>query len=148
MEKYFKTLKKGAEIKLKADIHYLQTCANDTSFLKATELISFKEWRKKNDRKIDEFIQYFREQWSSKRSSRYERAVLAYPSTDNGMDAINSIIKSEHTLRGRLPAGQFFCNVVLLIANWSKTRNQKSVNGIQFAEVRSILLVEWTIAYQ
>lgn len=148
LEPYFKGLKKRDEcVKLKLDIQSLQTCSNETSFLKATELF-FLKWRAKNDRQVNEFLEYFKNQWVLKRSCWYEGAAPGYPSTNNGIEGTNAVIKTEHTLRERLPVGQFLNNVIQLVSKWSKVRDPTSPNCIDFAESRSTPLAQWTAGYQ
>lgn len=69
-------------VKLKLDIHYLQTCPDESSFLMATELF-FIKWRGLHDRKVNEFLQYFEHHWILKQSCWYEGAAPGYPSTNN-----------------------------------------------------------------
>jgi len=37
----------------------------------------------------------------------FEGAAVVFPSANNGLEATNAVIKREHTLRERLPVGNF-----------------------------------------
>jgi len=78
----------------------------------------------------------------------FERAAVDYPSSNNGLEATNGVIKRDHTLQTRLPVGQFLQSGSKLLEKWSYARNPASVNCIPFAAVRSHSLAHWTAAYQ
>lgn len=87
-------------------------------------------------------------QWLQKNSNWYEGVAIGYSSTNNGLESTNAVIKTEHTLRERLPVGQFLNNVQSLLLKWSKDRNPESPNFKKFSEVVSVSLQQWTVAYQ
>ena len=62
---------------------------------------------------VKKFSEYFDEQWLKKNSKWYEgAAAVKLPSTNNGLEATNRVIKAENTLRERrLPIGQFLNGV-------------------------------------
>lgn len=68
--------------------------------------------------------------------------------TNNGLEATNAWIKREHSLRKRLPVGQFLCKLEDLLAKWSKNRDPTSPNYTEFCCRRTITLPHWTRAYQ
>lgn len=145
VEKYFKRLTKSNP-NLKPDIHALQTCNDETTFLKASELF-LKKWEMTDEDGIKDFIDYFRSQWLHKNFNWYEGISVGYPSTNNGIEATNAIIKKQHTLRERLPVGQFLNSVLSLLVTWSKERDPQSPNFKMFSDVPSISLQQWTLAY-
>lgn len=148
IEKYLKVLTKGKRHgDLKDDIHALQLCQSDLAFEKASQLF-MKKWTSTKDAKVTEFAVYFEEQWLKKYSKWYEGAAVGFPSTNNGLESTNAVIKREHTLRERLPVGQFLNSVEDLLTKWSEARNAESVNGLSFAERPTASLKEWTSAYQ
>jgi hypothetical protein len=69
---------------------------------------------------------------------------LGYPSTNNGLEATNAVIKQSHTMRERLPVGQFFNNILELLITWSKDRDPESPNYKKFCEVTTTSLQQWT----
>ena len=82
------------------------------------------KWRAVNP----EFVQYSKNQWVKKNSKWYEGTAVQLPSTNNGLEATNMVIKSENTLRARLPVGKFLNGVTALLVKWSKNRVLNSVN--------------------
>lgn len=145
VEKHFKRLTKYKD--LKQDIYALQTCKDESTFLKASNLF-LEKWSGTDDDQVKEFIHYFNSQWLEKNSKWYEGIAVGYPSTNNGLEATNSVIKKEYTLRERLPVGQFLHNILELLVRWSKERNPESPNFKKFCEVPTISLQQWTCAYQ
>lgn len=143
LEKYLKVLPKNL-LHIKQDIDVLQICPDEETFKSAMELF-FKKWTEPEAAAI---TTYFRSQWIEKNSLWYEGAALGYPSTNNGIESTNAAIKRDHTLRARLPVGQFLHSASNLVERWSRARNPESVNCASFAEVRSYSLKHWTEAYQ
>ena len=70
------------------------------------------------------------------------------PSTNNAIEATNAHIKRQHTLRERLPVGQFLTLLFDILRDWSSRRNPKSTNYIPFTKTPPITLKLWTQAYQ
>ena len=143
LEKYFNVLPKQLR-ELKKDIGDLQTCPTQETFQKTTEWF-FKKW---NEPEVAALTTYFKNQWVKKNSLWFEGAAVGYPSSNNGLEATNGVIKRDHTLRTRLPVGQFLQSGSELLEKWSYARNPASVNCIPFAAVRSHSLAHWTAAYQ
>jgi len=77
----------------------------------------------------------------------YEETAPAHPSSNNGLESINGTSKREHTLRERLPGGQFLRKVDGLLRAWSSDRDPSSSNCKRFAVTPSISLAEWTAAF-
>ena len=103
-----------------------------------------KKWQKVQP----EFVTYFKEQWLDKNEQWYEGAALNYSSTNNGLESTNAIIKAEHTMRERLPVGQFLSVMVEIVNEWSDRRNPVSPNCIKFKKTPKVSLAEWTKAFQ
>lgn len=78
----------------------------------------------------------------------YEGAAAQFPSTNNGLEGTNAWIKRAHTLRERLPVGQFMNSAAELVHTWSARRDPNSVNCVHFAKIPTISLKTWTLAYQ
>ena len=60
----------------------------------------------------------------------------------------SAAIKQSHTLRERLPVGQFLNDLDRLITKWSTSRDPNCVNYIPFVLATTITLRYWTSAYQ
>ena len=103
----------------------LQICANEESFKQATNLF-LQKWRN-TEPLVTGFLDYFQEQWLRKLSYWYEGASLGFPSTNNGVEGTNAVIKRDHTIRERLPVGQFLHNVVDLVRKWSERRDPVNI---------------------
>lgn len=97
-----------------ADIHSLQLCKDATTFSAAASLF-IKIWQTTHP---DLVTYYFKAQWLDKNYAQYEDAAgIEYPSTNNGQEATNSVIKRENTLPERLPVGQFLNSIVDLVSS-------------------------------
>ena len=131
--KYLRSLPKRTCGAIRADIQALQHAQDDITFRKAATLFLAK-WQKEQDPVIQNFIQYFESQWLSANSSWFEGAASGFPSTNNGLEATNAWIKRGHTLRERLPVGQFLKSATDLVENWSQRHNPDSANCIRFAD--------------
>ena len=104
---------------------YLQKLA------KASKLFH-KKWIQTKDRRVTDFANYFHTNWVVKNSLWFEGATPGYPSTNNGIESTNAVIKKAHTFRERLPV------VLFGIADtWSKQSNPASVNCISFVKMVS-----------
>lgn len=132
---------------LEEDINVLQTAPNEKTFKKASALF-LKKWKNCKDNEVIVFVTYLEKEWFISQPNWYEGAARGFPSTNNGVEATNSIIKSEHTLRERLPIGQFLNCSMDMVKKWSQRRDPKSVNCVFFNETPSISLELWTQAYQ
>ena len=104
---------------------------DDVTFAKASSLF-LKKWNKSKDDRVLDLIKYFKTQWLEKYSMWYEGAAPQFPSTNNGLEATNAWIKRGHTLRERLPVGQFLNSATELVHTWSVQRNPGSVNCLHF----------------
>ena len=104
------------------DIEALYRCPNSQIFQVASNLFEEK-WSSVKDAKVQDFVRYFQSNWLMKNNLWYLGAATGYPLPNNGLEATNSTIKREHTLRQRLPVGQFLRKVQQLVGKWSKDRN-------------------------
>ena len=101
------------------------------SFAAASKLF-LQKWRQRKDRRVCDFLNYFEEQWLRKLPSWFKVAALGFPSTNNGIEDTNAVIKGNHALRDRLlPVGQFIHKVVNILENWSDLRNLASANYVE-----------------
>ena len=132
VEKYLK-----GNSKLKADLDALQVAKDQATFQVAAALF-LKNWQTVNP----EFAKYFEDQWISKNANWFEGATPGKPSTNNGLEGTNAIIKSQHTLRERLPVGKFLHSAVDVVEAWSNKRNPVSVDCVHFARTHAPTLPE------
>ena len=82
--------------------------------------------------------------WFSTHKTWYEGVAERMPSTNNGLESFNNVIKKEETLRERMPVGQFVSQCLVSASRWSKQYSfDKSI-----ATKPTISLEDWTSAYQ
>lgn len=143
IEPYYRALPKVKRAELQRDVQALQTSQDADTFSVAVPLF-LRKWKTLHP----EFVKYFQAQWLAKNDQWFEGAALGMPSTNNGLEATNGVIKSEHTLRERLPVGQFLNCVVDIVTEWSHVRDPTSVNCVQFATTPTWSLSLWTQAFQ
>lgn len=134
------------------DIHSLQLSTDDETFTTALNLF-LKKWRDAGDgnsnQSIKDFLNYFEKTWLGENQFWYEGASDQFPSTNNGLESTNSVIKKEQTLRERLPVGQFLEVLkVSLVEKWSYERNPQNPNTKPFATTIKLTTKIWTEAYQ
>jgi hypothetical protein len=122
------------------DIEYLQLAQNERVFLKASNLF-VKKWMKKQP----SFIEYFHNEWLTTHSGWYEGVGNFTPSTNNGLEATNNVIKKEDTLRERLPLSRFKVLAFEIVEKWSKSY-ERGLN--QYNDKQTISLELWTSGYQ
>ena len=97
------------------DIAVLQLAESEEQFRQASVAMLAK-WER--DWPESDFPAYFRRQWVLKNSSWYEGFDMESPSTNNGLESLNNVIKS-YTFRERLPVGQFLSTCDRMIKEWS-----------------------------
>jgi len=131
---------------IRGDIETLQLSPDKVTFTKATELFISK-WKPIDS--VRTFIEYFEKQWIVHLPNWYEGSCLFRPSTNNSLEATNSTIKKEHTLRERLPLAQFLqIAISKILPSWSSARDPKNKNCKPFALSPSKSLELWTKSYQ
>lgn len=67
-----------------------------------------------------EFAKYFQNEWIIKNGNWYEGAARLAPSTNNGLESFNSVIKKEATFRKRLSVADFTQTLCKLVEDSSK----------------------------
>ena len=102
----------------------------------------------KGNRQVREFVDYFEEQWVRKYPYWFEGAAMKHPSTNNGIESTNAVLKRDYTFHERLPVGQFLNLAADVVQRWSEVRNPLSPNCIHFCIDATPSLAEWTAAYQ
>ena len=92
--------------------------------------------RAKGDIQILNFLDYFKEQWLKENFSWYEGAAPEGPSTNNGIEGTNAVIKRNYTLRERLPVGQFLRTLSDMVKIQKRKRGRPSLS-------MRALIVQW-----
>ena len=117
-----------------AQIHALQLSFSDEVFQRGAALL-IQKWS--DDSSMMKFSDYFLDLWITKlltgkaRSNathpinkflfyRYEGSVFTKPSTNNGCESMNAIIKQKYTLRNRLHLSAFLQKVEQMLNDWSE----------------------------
>ena len=104
------------------DISGIQIMPSPATFDHAVKLF-FEKWDDYEVSGVQDFLTHFRNEWiNSVNHGWYEGMSDKIPSTDNGLEAANGIIKSIHTLRERRSVSQYLVNATDMIRNWSKDR--------------------------
>ena len=102
------------------DIENLQIMPSNLFFDFALNLFREK-WSKVPE--VEIFYKHFMSEWvDSTNYGWYEGIADNIPSTDNGLEATNNVVKGSHTLRVRMSVSQYLLNSTDMIRNWSKDR--------------------------
>lgn len=99
-----------------ADIKLMQLAPNRPTFTMMANLFAEK-W----DEVEPDFVQYFRKEWLGVHANWYEGAAIFTPSTNNGLESHNAVIKRSITLRRRLPMNEFLVTMKEMATNISKS---------------------------
>ncbi|CAF3306315.1 unnamed protein product [Rotaria sp. Silwood2] len=122
------------------DIEALQLAQCERIFTKASNLF-IKKWNKKEPK----FIEYFQNEWLYSHNGWYEGIKHLTPSTNNGLESNNRVIKDENTFRERLPLSRFKILTLEIVEKWSKSYER----GLkQFHDKQMVTLDIWTNSYQ
>jgi hypothetical protein len=125
---------------IKQDICSLQLSESEDIFESA--YILFKEkWLKVNSTEIPtkKFFEYFEGEWINKHPGWYEGYASGVPSTNNGLESTNRVIKDEGTYRIKLSLGRFLEVVKTnIVERWSKEMDETKAFSKPFYEKISI----------
>ncbi|CAF4505018.1 unnamed protein product [Rotaria sp. Silwood2] len=99
-----------------------QLIFDDQIFTTAPHLMLLK-WSA--DAELNDFRQYFEQEWISSLPNWYEGAACLAPSTNNGLELLNGRIKKDYTLRNRLPLSAFLKTAERMLTDWSKDSEEK-----------------------
>merc|ERR1719223_809918 len=83
---------------------------------------------------IDVFMEKFKSNHVEKNRNWYEGAALCRPSTNNGLEGTNGVIKRNFTNRDRLPVGRFIDMICQIVGSHSERHNERSSNFQKFAQ--------------
>ena len=121
---------------IKQDICTLQLSESELIF--ETAYLLFKEkWLKINSNKIQikKFFEYFEGEWIVKHPGWYEGYAPGVPSTNNGLESTNRVIKDEGTYRIKLSLGRFLEVVKTnIVERWSIERDETKPFAKPFTE--------------
>jgi len=123
------------------DIDQLQLSQSTEIFKRAVSLF-IKKWKTKNAK---EFLQYMNKKWLSTHNSWYEGYKHFTPSTNNGLESNNRIIKDEQTIRERVPLSRFSQQALEIVSKWSLAYPRDLKVFINKPTIGTPL---WTQAYQ
>ena len=90
----------------------MQLAPTTEIFNKAVYLF-FKKWKKEK-----KFLEYFQSEWVTCHSNWFEGVAYNVPSTNNCLEAFNSVIKKEVTFRERLPISRVLQTAKTTVENW------------------------------
>lgn len=108
------------------DLYQLQVAFTPQEFLIASKCFVAK-WSA--DAEVLEFVNYFSAEYLEQRSNWYEGAAHFHPSHNNALEATNSVIKKEFTLRERLPLRKFIEATEAMTRSWSLERNAEDISA-------------------
>lgn len=124
-----------------AGLETLQLAPSEGEFNMCLPL--FLDWLRRQP-ELQQFAEYFTSQWLGELKGWFEGFTPArYPSTNNGLEAVNGTLKSSYTLRDRLPLPRFLDLAKTVVEEWTVTERQEG-----FSNTRGIQLSEWTKAWQ
>lgn len=118
------------------DIYFLQTISTVRRFQTARSLF-VEKWSTEED-----FIEYFTDEWITQNPNWYEGAMQRVPSTNNALEALNGVIKSQFTFRERLSLPEFIQVLENLVSQFSRRYD----TDLQFATEPSIARITWGLA--
>ncbi|CAF4035093.1 unnamed protein product, partial [Adineta steineri] len=98
------------------DIDALQLAQSEQIFTKASNFF-IRKW----NRKEPTFIEYFQKEWLTSHRGWYEGIQQLTPSTNNGLESNNRVIKDENIFRERLPLSRFKILTFEMVQKWSKS---------------------------
>jgi hypothetical protein len=132
-------VEKSAQNEIMQDIEVLQLSQSRKIFLKASKLF-LKKWKGRQPA----FITYFENQWLKSHNLWYEGVDHFTPSTNNGLESFNRVIKDKYTLRERLPMSRFRILSLEAVQRWS---TEYANNTRVFKNKPTITLDLWTQGY-
>ena len=133
-----------------SDIVSLQVTQTRLLFDSASKLF-LEKWDKSVDPQVTDFIEYFKKEWVIGHPNWFEGYNhphnVGAPSTNNGNESINGVIKKEDTLRSLLDLNTFLVTCFSIARKWSHARDPLNKNHKIFALEPTISLSQWTLGY-
>ncbi|CAF1063645.1 unnamed protein product [Didymodactylos carnosus] len=127
-------------VSIDADLHAIQLSFSDDVFNRGITLL-IQKWSA--NPLMKNFSDYFVDQWVTKLPFWYEGAAYGKPSTNNGCESMNAVIKQKYTLRNKLQLSAFLPKMEQMLQDWSEA----SISS-PFALVTSISLEAELHAYK
>jgi hypothetical protein len=158
VDQHLRSIKeKDIKDEIDTDIDDLQIMYSKETFDYALKL--FKEkWRGKENPSIDDFLDYFEKVWiretinpaTGKKTCHnkwYEGAhSIGQPSSNNGLESTNRVIKDKFTQRERMAISRYLENSFDMITNWSKDRKGDKAFLIRLYRLKT-RLGNWQIIF-
>ena len=104
------------------------------------------KWENFSD-KVDNFLEYFAREKLNTSNNWYEAAAAFVPSTSNGIECCNRLIKDDEVFREQWPIGQFLNKSLDIVKHWSEDRNPDNINCKRFHLQPNLGTKEWKAAY-
>ena len=144
---YLKPIKnEQSKIQIRYDICKIQLSINEGLFKKALELF-FIKWR--GDIQINNFLDYFENQWCLQNDGWYEGYSWGIPSHSNAIESTHKQMKAFELLRNRLAFNQFLNSMQTgLVYEWSMERNPTNNNCKLYHSKPIITTKDWTDAFK
>uniref|UniRef100_A0A914WTS7 MULE transposase domain-containing protein n=1 Tax=Plectus sambesii TaxID=2011161 RepID=A0A914WTS7_9BILA len=120
------------------DINTLQLAHSVDSFNKAVALFAEKRDAIGEDsneivkRQIEQCLQHCVVEYCDRYPGWFEGHAPGHPSHNNALESTNNVIKTEYTMRSRLPVAQFANMACMIVQDWSQSRNPEAINYIPF----------------
>lgn len=129
----------GYENEIMNDIAILQLSSSRKIFNCATRLF-IKKWKRHG---LIDFCNYFKKEWVDKNSNWFEGVAAYTPSTNNGLEAYNNIIKKFETFRQKLQFSRF----IAMMTNMTNGVSTSFANGDRvIASKRNVTIDQWRLA--
>lgn len=129
-----------------SDIHHISSSTTDSMFSISVQLF-LNKWKYAIEPSILKFLKYFEDYYVKRHPFWYYGSVVGLPTTNNGIEGTNSLIKSQHTFRSRWPLKDFLKGLNTLVDNWSYDKNPSCPNYKPFSDIYLPSTSEWTSAF-
>jgi hypothetical protein len=118
-----------------------------TSIFEAASKKFITKWKNKKNCDVNDFIDYFTDEWLRAHPNWYEGFMFNGPYTNNGIESLHGKIKIGN-LRQQIMIGDYIEQVKNQLKEWSELRNPEDPNYIAVASIPSIGTAQFTNAYQ
>ena len=142
VKKNYESKIRGLSSEVSDQIRYqmgvIQVCPNENVFKHLSA-----EFIKQHDERVGSiFTKYFEDTMNW-----YEGFAVTYPSTNNGLESTNAVIKNQFTWRNRLALNQFFSVVLKIVESWSSLTKPDNPNMVDWASVVDVPMNIWIEGY-
>ncbi|CAF1008423.1 unnamed protein product [Brachionus calyciflorus] len=122
IDKHLRSVPKDYQLKLRKDIHDIQSIFREDLFQVAVNLFEAK-WKKVNNPGVQNFMSYFKEQWTTEANMGWFEGYLpGLPSTSNALESLHEKFKKE--MKGKRLGLLHFLDVCvdIIVKRWSLDR--------------------------